>query len=232
MDFENQHLSMIEQYESSALDIERIFFTKRYKLSRKDYSLLSVQSISILYSYWEGFVQNSFRLYIEYLNSLNIEFSSLSDEIVVFHMDKTFKQFRQYPERNRQKIIFYGKLQEHFLQSRHDIFQTVDTESNVGFAVLNKLLNQFSLDEFPEYWEEYTYPYPNLKETLDIFIRYRNGVAHGGDISSEEKVTQDVYSRYRKLVNDLMYAMHDKFMEGIQRQTYLKEGCSCTERRI
>lgn len=232
MDFENQHLSIIEQYESSAIDIERVFFTKRYKLSRKHYSLLSVQSISILYSYWEGFVQNSFRLYIEYINSLNIEFNLLSDEIVVFHMDKTFKQFKQYPEKNRQKIIFYWKLQDHFLQNRHDIFQTVDTESNVGFMVLNKLLSQFSLEEFPEHWGEYTYPYPNLKDTLDIFIRYRNGVAHGGDISSEEKVTQDVYSKYRKLVNDLMYAMHDKFIEGIQRQTYLKEGCSCTEGRI
>lgn len=32
VDFENQHLSIIEQYESSALDIERIFFTGRYKL--------------------------------------------------------------------------------------------------------------------------------------------------------------------------------------------------------
>lgn len=228
MDFENQHLSIIEQYESSALDIERIFFTKRYILSKKHYSLLSVQSISILYSYWEGFVQNSFRLYIEYLNSLNIEFNLLSDEIVVFHMDKTFKQFREYPEKNRQKIIFYGKLQDHFMQSRHDIFQTVDTESNVGFMVLNKLLSQFSLEKFPEYWEEYRYPNPNLKETLDTFIRYRNGVAHGGDISSEEKVTQDVYLKYRKLVGDLMYAMHDKFMEGIQRQTYLRDRCTPT----
>ncbi len=93
----------------------------------------------------------------------------------------------------------------------------------MGFLVLNKLLSQFSLDKFPEYWEQYTYPNPNLKETLDTFIRYRNGVAHGGDISSEEKVTQEVYLKYRKLVSDLMYAMHNKFMDGIQKQTYLKK---------
>lgn len=223
IDFESQHISIIEQYESSALDIERIFFTGRYKLSKKHYSLLSVQSISILYSYWEGFVQNSFRLYIEYLNSLNIEFNLFSDEIVVFHMDKTFKQFKEYPEKSRQKISFYEKLKNHFLERKHDIFQTVDTESNVGFNVLNKLLSQFSLEKFPEHWEQYTYPNPNLKETLDTFIRYRNGVAHGGDISSEEKVTQDVYLKYRNLVGDLMYAIHDKFMDGIQRQTYLRD---------
>lgn len=90
----------------------------------------------------------------------------------------------------------------------------------MGFGVLNKLLSQFSLEKFPEYWEKYTYPNP--KETLDTFIRYRNGVAHGGDISSEEKITQSVYLKYRTLVGDLMYAMHDRFMNGIEKQTYLK----------
>lgn len=222
MDFESEHLSIVEHYEASASDIERIFFTGRYKLSKRHFSLLAVQSISILYSYWEGYVQNAFRLYIEYINSLHMDFELLSDAIVVFHMDHTFKQFREYPKKVKQKIIFYNKLQDHFSENKKDIFLTVDTESNVGFAVLNKLLSQFSLQEFPEHWEQYTYPEPNLRETLDTFIRYRNGVAHGGDISSEEKITQDVYSKYRKLVNDLMYAMHDRFIEGIQNKTYMK----------
>lgn len=173
-----------------------------------------------------------YRILLDYLNSLDIEFDLLSDEIVIFHMDKTFKQFKEYPEKNKQKISFYGKLQNHFSQKRHDIFQTVDTESNVGFMVLNKLLGQFSLEKFPEYWEQYTYPNPNLKETLDTFIRYRNGVAHGGDISSEEKVTQEVYMKYRKLMGDLMYAMHDRFMKGIQKQTYLRDSESLAEKGI
>lgn len=223
MDFENEHLSIVEQYEISALEIERVFFTNRYKLSQKHYSLLAVQSISILYSYWEGYVQNSFRLYIEYINSLHIDFNQLSDDIVAFHMDKTFKEFSEYPKKVRQKIAFFHKLDEHFSEKKHDIFQVVNTESNVGFNVLNKLLSQFSLQEFPEYWGQYTYPNSNLKEILDTFLRYRNGVAHGGDISSEEKITQDVYEKYRKLVNDLMYALHDKFLDGIADQTFMKE---------
>lgn len=223
MDFENEHLSIVEQYETSATDIERIFFTGRYRLSKRHYSLLAVQSIAILYSYWEGYVQNSFKLYIEYINSQELDFNALSNEIVVFHMDKTFRQFREYPKKIKQKITFYDKLKDHFSENKHNIFRAVDTESNVGFEVLNKLLRQFSLQEFPEYWMQYTYPNPNLKETLDTFIRYRNGVAHGGDIASEEKITQDVYEKYRKLINDLMYSMHDKFMDGIQNRTYLKE---------
>lgn len=227
VDFENEHLSMIEQYASSASDIERIFFTGRYRLSKKHYSLLAVQSIAILYSYWEGYVQSSFRLYIEYLNSLNIDFDMLCDELIVFHMDKTFRQFREYPKKVRQKMNFYRGLKGHFEEKQHDIYPMVDTESNVAFEVLNKLLKQFSLEEFPEHWEAYTYPNSNLKEMLSVFIRYRNSVAHGGDISSEESITQEVYSKYRKLIDDLMYAMHDKFLKGIQEQTYMKQDDNC-----
>lgn len=221
VDFENEHLSMIEQYENSSLEIERIFFTERYKLSKKHYSLLAVQSISILYSYWEGYVQNSFKLYIKYLNSLHIEFCRLSDEIIIFHMENMFKEFREYPQRSNRKIVFFNKLEEHFSEGQHDIFQFVNTESNVGFSVLNKLLTQFCLTPFPEHWRHYTHPNTDLKGTLNTFLRYRNGVAHGGDVSSEEKVTQEVYAKYRMLINDLMYAMHDRFMEGIQNRTYI-----------
>ena len=224
MDFENEHLSMIEQYENSSSEIERILFTKRYKLSKNHYSLLAIQSISILYSYWEGYIQNSFKLYIEYINSLHIEFRQLSDEIVTFHMENTFKQFRSYPkDKLSKRIIFFNKLANHFSEDYHDIFRSVNTESNVGFSTKNKLLLQFSLQPFPEHWGSYTYPNTNLKETLNTFLRYRNGVAHGGDVSSEEKITQDVYAKYRMLVNDLMYATHDKFLEGIQNRTYMKE---------
>lgn len=224
MDFENEHLSMIEQYENSSSEIERILFTERYKLSKKHYSLLAIQSISILYSYWEGYIQNSFKLYIEYINSLHVEFRQLSDEIVTFHMENTFSEFRAYPkDKLSKRIIFFNKLAEYFSEDYHDIFRFVNTESNVGFSTLNKLLSQFSLQPFPEHWGSYTYPNTNLKETLNTFLRYRNGVAHGGDVSSEEKITQDVYAKYRMLVNDLMYATHDKFLEGIRNRTYMKE---------
>lgn len=222
MDFENNHLSIIEQYESSAIEVERVLFTGRYKLSKKHYSLLSIQSISILYSYWEGFIQNSFQMYIDYLNSLRLDFSMFSKEITVFHMDNTFKQFKQYPNNPSKKVAFYEQLKHHFVHEKQILFRVVDTQSNVGFNVLNNLLTQFSLEPFPEHWDKYQYPNPNLKETLNRFVKYRNGVAHGGDISSEEKISQTLYSYYRHLISDLMYEIHNKFLDGINEQKYLR----------
>lgn len=222
MDFENEHLSLIGQYESSATDIERIFFTKRYNFSKKHFSLLAVQSISILYSYWEGYIQKSFQLYIDYINSLDIDFFTLSDEIMVFHMEQTFKQFKEYPKEIKKKISFYQKLQSHYFLEGQTLTRIVNTENNVGFSVLNRLLRQFSLEEFSEDWNQSKYPNSNLKEMLTTFLRYRNGIVHGGDVSSEEKISQKVYSKYRILIVDLMYEIHHRFMDGIHQETYIK----------
>ncbi|OAV66780.1 hypothetical protein Barb6XT_01767 [Bacteroidales bacterium Barb6XT] len=55
------------------------------------------------------------------------------------------------------------------------------------------------------------------------FIRLRNTVAHGGDLDSEEKVTQDVYERYKNLTLDLMYEVHQKMINGLLHLTYKKK---------
>lgn len=78
------------------------------------------------------------------------------------------------------------------------------------------------LEKFPEYWGAYKYPKLNLKKTISAFLRYRNAVAHGADISNEEVIIQDVYSRYRSLVRDLMYGIHDRFSDGISNKSYKK----------
>jgi len=62
----------------------------------------------------------------------------------------------------------------------------------------------------------------SLQETMTTFLRYRNGIAHGGDISSEEKVAIDVFIKYKLLVNDLMYEILNKMSDGIQTKRYEK----------
>lgn len=221
--FLHTHLDMIEEREIVLLEVERALFTQRYRLSKKHFDILSVQSISMEYSIWEGFVQNTFQHYINYLNSLNIKFTEFISDIIIFHMENKFKQFYEYPKNDRRKIVFYDQLAEHFENENVVLYPCVNTESNVSFDVLNKILKQFALKPFSEQWgDDYHYPKPNLKETMTTFLRYRNGIAHGGDISSEEKVTLDVYEKYKKLVIDLMYGIHEKLECAIADQSYLK----------
>ncbi|HAO20803.1 MAG TPA: hypothetical protein DCQ37_10285 [Desulfobacteraceae bacterium] len=222
-DFEKELLEIIEEREMVLFEIERTLFTKRYNLSRKHFEIFAVQSIAMIYSIWEGFIQQTFQLYITELNRKKVELQDFSDEIIIFHMENTFKQFKDYPQKEKRKTNFYSQLSLFFLTKNYTLYSQINTEDNLGFDILNKILKTFSLDPFTEHWKKYKHPNPNLKESLNTFLRYRNGVAHGGDISSEEKVTQEVYVKYKNLVRDLMYEIQLKMVTGLKDKTYLRD---------
>ncbi|PZV25580.1 MAG: hypothetical protein DCF12_14285 [Snowella sp.] len=205
-------------------EIERAIFTSQYSISSKHQEIFSTHSISIIYSVWEGFIQKSFNLYIDQLNNINVEFYDFCDSIIIHHMENSFKQFKQYPNPKKygQKIKFFKDLYTFHSNQYHHISRIVDTESNVSFKVLNHLLKTFSLQPFPEHWRQYRHPNPNLKESMDLFLYLRNTVAHGGDLKSEEKINQDVYSRFKLLVVDLMYEMKLKMLDGLTEETFLR----------
>jgi len=211
---------IIEERQKVLFELERVLFTKRYNLSKKHLEILAVQSIPIVYSIWEGFIQTVFGLYIDELNKLNINFNQFSDEIIIHHMESTFKQLIEYPQQPSKKINYFNKLERFYNNEKVELSRLINTESNVGFEVLNKLLKNFSLEVFPKHWGQYTHPSPNLEETLLTFLRYRNSVAHGGDITSEESVTQEVFVKYKNLVINLMYSIHDRMIAGLENETY------------
>jgi len=219
--FEKELLDIIVEKETVLFEIERVLFTKRYKLSQKHFEIFAVQSITMVYAIWEGFVQQACQLYISELNQQKIEFHRFSDGIVIFHMESKFRQLREYPDKDKRKTAFYLELEQFFANKHHDLSSTINTESNVGFEVLNKILNKLSLETFTPYWENYQHP-TSLEQSLTNFLRYRNGVAHGGDTSSEEKVTHDVYVKYKNMVVDLMYGIHSRMITGLDEKSYLK----------
>lgn len=215
-------VNIIEETKTTIFEIERTIFTKRYNLSEKHFEILSIQSISMLYALWERFIQKSFNYYIDYLNTCDLTLFSFCDDIVIHQMENTFKQLIEYPHKSKRKIRYFTNLKDFFNQEKQEIPRVINTESNVGFQVLNHLLKTFGLTSFPEYWHTYKHPNPNLKASLTSFLRIRNSVAHGGDLSSEDKVTHQVYIRFKKLVHDLMYAVREKMLQGVETLTYQK----------
>lgn len=142
----------IEESEHTLNEIERVIFTKRYRLNTEHLAIFSVQTIAMIYSIWEGFIQKTFSEYLSTLNKLNIPFQDYQNSIVVFQMESKFKQFREYPEKLSRRIKFLSDLQSHYQSDRILLDTSINTESNVSFDVLNKILKQFSLPEFPERW--------------------------------------------------------------------------------
>lgn len=220
--FEDLLEKNINERQSALFEIERAIFTKRYNLSKKHLEILSVQSISMIYSVWEGFIQTSFNLLIDEINTQNIEPHLVKEELYVYHIENSFKQLKEYPEKHNRKVAFFSKLKEFFYNDKFKLNNGINTQSNVSFEILNAILKSFCLEPFSEQWNNYSYPNSSLKEMLASFLKYRNSVAHGGDISSEEKVTQDVFNRYKKLVLDLMFEIQIKMIESINNQMYIK----------
>ncbi|HQT23988.1 MAG: hypothetical protein B7X86_14420 [Sphingobacteriales bacterium 17-39-43] len=212
----------IDERATALFEIEKVLFTKRYNLSKKHTEIFSVQSISMIYAIWEGFIQTSFCLLADEINTQNIHPENLKEELYIHHMESTFKQLNEYPNKSNKKISFFNKLKEFFGFDVVRLKSGVNTQSNISYEVLNGILKSYCLIPFPEHWSIYSYPNTSLKDSLSLFLRYRNGVAHGGDISSEEKVTQEVFDRYKKLVLNLMYEIQIKMNEAQRNTQYLK----------
>lgn len=220
LEFETKSLVLIEERQEVIREIERAVFTSRYSLTRTHFTILSTNSISILYSIWEGFIQKIFGLYIDEINQKEIELFSLCDNVIIFCKERNFRQLKEYPQKDRGKISFIKKLKDFYSNDVHLIPRVIDTESNIGFEVLNRLLGQFNIETYPEHWGTYTYPNPSLKENLFLFLRLRNTIAHGGELLPDESVDQKMYERFKKLSLDLMYDLRYRMLDNLNNEKY------------
>jgi hypothetical protein len=190
----------------------------RYGFTEADEQFFLNYSMPIIYSIWEGFIQTTFQTYIREINRLSLNYESLCDPIKVNHIEFTFKQLKQYPAKLNQKLRFIDGLKDFFVTTPIYIKPIVNTESNVGFNVLNRLLEEFNLEKIPEY----PLPRYSIPEELDKFLlKLRNDIAHG---QNAVFIKREDVNRAIKLVESLMDLVLDKIKEGYYiKDTHLKE---------
>jgi hypothetical protein len=223
VNFTEKLVKDIDERQLALTEIERVLFTQRYNLSKRHFEIFSVQSIAMIYSIWEGFIQTAFNLFIDEINIQRIYRDNIQDVLYVYEVENSFKQLHDYPKKINKKLSFLQELRLFFNDGGiAKIPSGINTQNNVSFEVLNSILRSFGLEPFAEHWKQYKYPNPTLKDSLKTFLRYRNSVAHGGDISSEEKVTQEIYERYKNLVIDLMYEILFRINSNLENCKYKK----------
>lgn len=210
---EQEIRSDIDERQKLMLQIKTLYL--RYGFNEKDEQFFLIYSIPAVYAIWEGFVQTAFQTYIQELNNSNLTVNTICKPILVYHIESSFKQFREYPERFNGKVAFFDKLNIFYNAEFIDITQTVNTESNVGFDVLNKILKTFNLEKIPEYPE----PRYSLPQELDNFLlKIRNAVAHGQNFIV---VNREDLDRAIKLINKLMDLVLEKIIKGFESKSYL-----------
>jgi hypothetical protein len=174
-------------------------------------------SIPIIYSIWEGFVQTSFQTYIRELNKLNLTRFHYCNNIIIHTLESKFPQFKEYPVEYRKKDNFITNL-EVFLAGQFEISNKVNTESNVAFDVLNKLLSKFNLQEIPNH---------PFKQGLKDLLMQRNRIAHGDNSLVVNSTNFDDFVQkindFIILIEELMELIHERFKEGYNvKKSYLK----------
>lgn len=216
-------LTYLEEEIMSDIDERKTLMSKtrtlcpRYNFSEEDEQFFLNYSIAIIYSIWEGFIQTSFQAYVRKLNNLGLTIDTVCKPILVCHIESTFKQFKQYPTKFKNKVSFFDKLNQFRQSDTFEICPAVNTESNVGFNVLNRILEESGLEKIPEY-PELRY---SLRTELDNFLlKIRNASSHG---DNSVVVNRDDLDRAIKLVETLMDLVFERIKAGFKEKSYLNQ---------
>lgn len=222
--FDTQIEELMSETESNIYGLEKMIFSGRYRFLAKDFTILSKQSLVILYSLWEGFVQEAFSLFLREVENSTTSYFDLKESFMISQIEKNFKQFNEYPQKLKGKVHFHTTYFQEIIQPKHPIKTVVDLKNNVGLKILNELLDIHGAEKINKYWEEkeYNHPNPNIEDLLNDLLDIRNNTAHGNNIRTDVIINQTEFEKYKKLIIDLIYEVGRLLSECINNKTYLK----------
>ncbi|MDO4894022.1 MAE_28990/MAE_18760 family HEPN-like nuclease [Moraxella sp.] len=215
---------LILETESNIYDLEKMIFSGHYNFLNKDFKILSKQSVVILYSFWEGFIQDAFNIFLKEVDGSINTYFELNNNFMVYQIEKKFPQFEHYPQNNKKKFQFHESYFGLLVEKKHNIQFNVDLKNNVGLEVLNNLLEVHGITIIKEHWKEKGYSHPNLtvKQLLNKILYIRNNTAHGNKVMTNVIIEQVEFEQYKRLIIDLMHELGKLFIECINNKNYLK----------
>ena len=173
-------------------------------------------SFPIIYAEWEGFFVASFQLYLREINKLGLKIHELSKHYLLRETECRFKQLKEYPKEAKKKQKFLQNLMAYFRDDNPMMLKMdVNTESNLGFGIMNGILGYFNLNEVEEHIDHDNY---SLKDDMDKFMLHiRNGIAHGDPtiLATTDDITKAV-----ALVKRLMHIIEETLCDGFDNEVY------------
>ena len=181
----------------------------RYCILSEHQDILKTYFIPAMYALWEGFVNNSFQIYIRFLNGLKLKSSEMDTSILTFALMSNDRLNLESPRLNFAKQRQCVELFNLTLASPIVIDPKIPTKSNVNFKVINSLLAAFNLQQLSM----------DYKSPLDKLLMYRNSISHG---ERSVNVSDKDISDFTDLILALMADVCIKIEEGMMMKTFLK----------
>lgn len=154
----------------------------RYGFSQTDIDTINRCSFPIIYAEWEGFFVFAMSQYLQSINQQSLTLDELNEQYYVLLCEKTYKQLKDYPEKFNKKRNFLYNIKS-FMRNTGTVsfLTTVNTESNLGYDVMNTILNLYKIEKLNDHINNDAY---SLKSKMNIFLDKRNGLAHGDPAAS------------------------------------------------
>lgn len=173
-------------------------------------------SFPIIYAEWEGFFVSAFQIYLREINKLGLKINELSKHYLLRETECRYKQLKEYPKDMAKRQSFMHNLMVYFRDDAPMVLKLdVNTESNLGYGIMNEILKYFNLSIVNDHIDNDDY---SLKYDMDKFmLNTRNGIAHGDPTvtASTEDITKAI-----TLVKRLMIVIEDILCEGFDKEVY------------
>ena len=178
-----------------------------YSFSPERREILKKYTIPTFYSLWEGFVSNSFKIYVEHLNDLNLSADQIHISILTHCLDSKYHLREAKTDFEKQKILVKNMCE--YLEREIILPTGIPTESNINYKVINSILKRFNLEILDR--TEY-------EKRLDRLLFFRNKLAHGENaIPIEQK---DINEMSQTVILS-MHAVAEKIIDGYMKKAYL-----------
>jgi len=175
----------------------------------KQKDILEKYSAVAIYSIWEGFVTQSFTLYIREINNLKLSYEKISLNILTHDIFIKYGLTEEQIKHFEHKCVFVNNIFE-YSKLPVAISSKIPTESNVNFKVINKILKFFHLEELPA---------NDFERRLNKLLTYRNSIAHG---ENSLPVTEELIQAFNSTVIDAMHEVTIRITNGFINNKYLR----------
>lgn len=188
----------------------------RYLFRQEDVNTWLRCAFPIIYAEWEGFFVYALSLYFREVNKLHLGLDQLNDKYFVRNADKNFKQLNEYPSVFKKRLAFLRDLHSYFRNTGDvTLSNEVNTESNLGFKVMNAILGGLNFTIIEDHIDHDAY---SLKDDMDkSLLDKRNGLVHGDPAYT---VSTDQVTNAVALVERLMNLTKDTILAGYKNEVF------------
>lgn len=183
----------------------------KYEFTDEEKEIYYKSMVPMIYAYLEGFIKNAIRIYMKFVNELNLNFDEISTRLLVHKFEKKYNCFKEKIEMIEHKERLVQKVFQDIVSNDKTINFNEKAIQNINCDRLNKLLLELNFKEISNKY---------INDGLNKLLQYRNGIAHGENCY---KVSEELMMEFINVIIKTMDCISDIISEGYNRKNYLKE---------